>query len=174
MASLDKEVADLARTVTVPASMKVDELAVEVVKFASTRAEAETNEVRAELRHDVRHRRRRSDRRPHRRGGIRRVSAVRRNGCMHESARGWASVRRNRRPRTWRRNRRHGSSHAGLQAGTSRDGRLRADQANRRPALAPSGSRTWKIYRFRSRARSAKSSNAYRRVRRALSKRLQR
>ncbi|MDP3691511.1 methyl-accepting chemotaxis protein [Bradyrhizobium sp.] len=50
MAALDREVADLARNVTVPASMKVDELAVEAGKFASTRAEAKKNEVRATLR----------------------------------------------------------------------------------------------------------------------------
>lgn len=47
--ALDKEVADLARNVTVPTSTKVDELAVEIVKFASSRADSEKNDVRALL-----------------------------------------------------------------------------------------------------------------------------
>lgn len=47
--ALDKEVADLARNVTLPTSAKVDEIAVEIAKFASSRAEAEKNDVRSLL-----------------------------------------------------------------------------------------------------------------------------
>ncbi|WP_234685858.1 methyl-accepting chemotaxis protein [Bradyrhizobium monzae] len=49
IATLEAEVADLGRNVTVPASMKVDELAAEIVKVASSRAESEKADVHALL-----------------------------------------------------------------------------------------------------------------------------
>ena len=48
-AALDKEIAELVQSVSLPASLKVDELAVEIVKFASSKAEIEKTDVLALL-----------------------------------------------------------------------------------------------------------------------------
>jgi len=45
IAALEVEVADLARTVTLPASAKIDEMTDQIVKFASSQAEAEKTDV---------------------------------------------------------------------------------------------------------------------------------
>lgn len=49
MAALDREVADLSRNATLPASSKVDELAIEIVKYAAAKAEVEKNQVQSIL-----------------------------------------------------------------------------------------------------------------------------
>jgi methyl-accepting chemotaxis protein len=45
IAALEAEVVDLARTATLPASAKIDEMTDQIVKFASTRAEIEKKEI---------------------------------------------------------------------------------------------------------------------------------